>query len=182
VELIITIFIMGMILLIVNIILIAIMKSSVRSDTSIRLRQLVEFGFEVIERNAKSANPGSLCIVEKNDDNWECVNEVSGNAVRMTVLGSEDSVVFFVEDNDDGIGVLKAYWAGDTDETITYLTNSGEIDVEEFEVDISHDYSTGTHEIILRIVCDSITRLKGTDPLIDNMLRTATIVTKGKEL
>jgi prepilin-type N-terminal cleavage/methylation domain-containing protein len=186
IELIMTIFIMGMILLIINIVLIAIMKSSARSDTSIRLRQLVEFGFEVIERDAKSSNPGSVCIAQlhevSGEDVWECVDEVSGNAVKMTILGADSSVVFFVEDNDDGIGILKSYWTGDTDETTTYLTNSGEIDVESFEVDISHDYATGTHEIILRLVCDSITRLQGADPLVNDMLRTATIVTKGKEL
>lgn len=184
IELIMTITIMGMILFIINVILIAVMKSSVRSDTSIRLRQLIEFGFEVIERNAQSADLDSLCISEINSltGEWECTSEVSGEAVMLSVLGSTDDVVFFLEETEDEVGILKSYWSGDSTETTTFITNSGEIDVESFEVDIAHDYATGTHEIIVRIVCDSISRLEGAEPLVNDMLRTTTIVTKGKEV
>lgn len=183
IELIMTIAIMGMILFIINVILIAITKSSARSDATIRLRQLLEFGFEVIERNAQSADPDSICIAQYNEllDQWECSSEITGDAVRMSVLGSGGYVVFYLEETDDEIGILKSFWEDD-ESTVTFLTNSGEIDVESFEIDIAHDYSTGTHEMIVRIVCDSITRLEGAEPLVDDMLRTVNIVTKGKEV
>ncbi len=184
IELIMTIFIMGMMMLIINIVLIAILRSSARSDTSIRLRQLVEFGFEVIERNAKSSEPNSLCIAQYNEipDVWECTGEVSGDAIRMSVLGSDQIVVFYMDKNEEEIGVLKAFWTEGDEISEVFLTNSGELDVESFEVDLSHDYESGTHEIIIRILCDSITRLEAAEPLVNDMLRTVTIVTKGKEV
>lgn len=184
IELIMTIFIMGMMLLIINIVLIAILRSSARSDTSIRLRQLVEFGFEVIERNAKSAEPNSICISRYDEINeiWDCTGDVSGGAIKMSIMGSDQIVVFYVDENEDEVGVLKAFWTEGDETSEVFLTNSGELDVESFEVDLSHDYESGTHEIIVRILCDSIVRLEAAEPLVNDMMRTVTIVTKGKEV
>lgn len=192
VELLMSLVIMGMILFVINVVLISVLKSSARTDTMIRLDNYIETSYEIIERNVKSAEPSSLCIAEYNEtgEDWECNGEASGNAIMMNLLSDlKTTVVFYFEEDEDGTGILKSYWIKYNAQrevilpnTTTYLSNPSEIDVETFEVDIALNNNTGIHQVILRTLSDSIDMIGVDDPLINDMLRTANIVTRGKEI
>jgi prepilin-type N-terminal cleavage/methylation domain-containing protein len=191
IELIASMAIMGMILFVVNVVLISVMKSSARTDTTIRMGNYIETGFEIIERNVKSSEPSSLCIAEYNEaiPEWECTDEVTGDALMMNLLSDlKTTVIFYFEENENEVGILKSYWikynaSGDDESRIvTYLSSSSEIDVVEFQVDIAFDDNTGTNQVILRTLCDSIDSIGMDDPLVDDMLRSVTIVSRGSSI
>jgi len=195
VELLMSLAIMGMILFVINVILISVLKSSARTDTSVRMRRQIETGFEVIERNVKSASPSSICIARRSqNDVWECTNEISGDAVMMTIMSDiKASVVFYREEEEDPIfvldekiGVLSSHWiiytanGSSVDYTAdTYLTNLNEMSVEKFEVDLLSESKTGTFQVILRMISDSSDRIGTYNPLVNDMFSTINIVTKG---
>lgn len=192
IELIMSLAIMGMIIFVINVILISVIKSSARTDTKIRLGNYIETAYEIIERNVKSAEPSSICIADYNESEelWYCVKgETTGDALMMNLLSDlKTTVVFYYEKDENDVGILKSYWIkynsdGDiTSITTTYLSSPGEIDIETFEADVAVNYQSGIHQVILRTLSDSIDNIGIDDPLVNDMLRSVTIVTRGKEI
>jgi len=191
IELIVSMAIMGMILFVVNVVLISVMKSSARTDTMIRMGNYIETGFEIMERNVKSAEPSSLCIAEYSEagEVWECTGEESGDALMMNLLSDlKTTVIFYFEENEDEVGIMKSHWIkydanrDVVSESTTYLSSSSEIDIVTFEVDIALDNNSGTHQVIVRALSDSIDLVGVDDPLVDDMLRSATIVSRGSSI
>ena len=191
IELIVSMVIMGMILFVVNVVLISVMKTSARTDTTIRIGNYIESGFEIIERDVKSAEPSSLCIAKYSETRevWECTDVESGNALMMNLLSDlKTTVVFYFEETEDGIGILKSYWVkydanrDQVSETITFLTNSNEIDIETFEADIMVDNNSSVNQVILRTLSDSIPTSAVIFFLVNDLLRSVTIVSRGNAL
>jgi prepilin-type N-terminal cleavage/methylation domain-containing protein len=178
VEVLITMVILGMILLVVNLVLIAMIRVSYNTDVRIKMRQGIEFAFEVMRRNSKSTDPGTM-------------REGSGigtaDSLIFFIPGAEaEEVVFFLEQDIVGTennGVLKAVWTinGNVSRTVS-LTSPEEIDVKDFDVVVSDSKTGGTTEVVLTVTADSMNKRNSEEPLIENLVYQTTIVARYREI
>ena len=186
VDVIVTVFIMGTILLVVNVILISLVRVSYNTDTRIKVRQGLEFALEVTRRNSKSVEPGEISVVsnpacgDAGDPNCDAYPE----ALWMRLSESDSYVTFYVEmDSDaDDFGVLKAAWVRDEVESTVHLTSSADINVKSYDVDVIPDPESGTTEVLVTITAASAHMKSPTEPLIDNVIKQMTILTRNSEL
>lgn len=168
IEVVVTIFIMGMVLLIVNIVLISLIRVSYDTDSRMKIRQGVEFTLEVIRDNIKSSDPGTIPEVENEEELSFSLSE-SGEQVR------------FAYEELDEIGMIRVYW---DDGSYINLTSPEDIDVQPggFEIDAKRDFDSGTVEVIITIRADS-TRKKGNgEPVVKDFYKQISVVSKGQEL
>ena len=110
VEVLVTMVILSMILLVINMVLITMIRVSYNTDVRIKMRQGVEFAFEVMRRNVKSTDPGNLQKKEVSDG----VGIAEAVTFRLSG-GSGEQVVFYLEGNALGTdnNALTAVWSGD---------------------------------------------------------------------
>lgn len=159
----ITMFILGMILLLVNVVLISMIRVSYRTDAKIKVRQGTEFALEVIDRSVKSANPESITVDE--------------NVLDINFSESNMHVQFLKEDIED-VGVIKAVWGARE----LYLTSPSLMDVNEFTVSMISDPETGTRRVSINITADSIYKTSDNVPSVQGYHRQGDFVTSRSEI
>jgi prepilin-type N-terminal cleavage/methylation domain-containing protein len=176
VEVIITMFILGMILVVINMVLISMIRVSYNTDIRIKMRQGVEFAFEVMRRNAKSTDPGTLREVN---------TALDEPALQLQLPGRGETVRFYRETDgvhDTGNGVLVASWSLESESHKVYLTSPFEIDVKSFDVEVSNSDIYGSTEVFIVIVADSANKRNSGDPLIKDQTTQTTIISRYRKL
>lgn len=177
IEVLITVVIMGFILLVVNVVMIAIIRISYDTDARIKVRQGLEFSLEVMRRNVKSSDPGMIEII-----GWP-VDVPTGDALWLQIPESEETVTFYLEpDPVTNNGVLIAEWQGTAGTRTVFLTSPQDINVESFTISINPDPTSGTSEIVLTVLASSVQLRTPTQPLVDNVTKQATIITRYRDL
>jgi prepilin-type N-terminal cleavage/methylation domain-containing protein len=179
VEVLITMVILGMILLVINLVLIAMIRVSYNTDVRIKMRQGIEFAFEVMRRNAKSTDPGTMKMGSGNG--------TAGSLVLFLPSENGEEAVFFLEeDSETDNGVLKAAWTTETatgkEVRTVCLTSPDEIDVKDFDVVVSNSKAGGTTEVVLTVTADSMNRRNSGEPLIEDLVYQTTIVARYREI
>ena len=181
---IISVFVLGMILLVINVIMISLIRVSYTTDVRIKVRQGLEFAGEVMQRNVKSADPEGIEVID-----WPPAPATPINkALRFRITeGSMDSdVVFCVESDpdDEEIGVLMAKWTEDGVERIVYLTSPDEIDVdaEKFEISVTEYEESGIAEVLIDIYASSSLLEGADDPVVDTIFKQIRIIVRYNEI
>lgn len=168
IEVIITIFIMGMILLVINVVLIALIRTSYDTDARLETRQGIEFVFEVIRRDLKSANPATIEVSDS-------------DTLRLNLAESGQNITFSREvvDGVDGKGWIRADW-GNGD--YTNLTSVEYINIKSFDVVVNRNDISGTVEIVVTVEADSAHVKNSGDPVVKDFYKQTTIITRGQEI
>ncbi len=182
IEVMITVVIMGLILIMVNAVLIAMIRTSQETDARIKIRQGSEFSLEVIKRNVKSADAMGIEMWNLNEGG-ERIDCDTGPCDGFTAPLTDSSleVSFFMEDDDEEIGAIKAEWVdtGNGSTRALNLSSRAEFDVDEFYVEMSTDEQSGTTLVIVTVESDSISKKRGGDPVVDDYAKQISIVTRG---
>jgi prepilin-type N-terminal cleavage/methylation domain-containing protein len=196
IEMLVTIIILGMIILVVNMVLISIVRTSYNTDTRIHIRQGLEFALEVMKRSTKSAErikpiPNPACNTALPSDP-DCLWP---DALLVQLSDISNCVVFYVEE-DSGQGTLKAGWAEDsslceTNDTgtfsfVDYLTVPEEVGIDAqdasgqsgYRLSYEYDSASGTAEVSI-ILSASSTRENATgEPLIEHVTKQVVLITR----
>lgn len=159
VEVMITMFILGIIILIVNIVFISVVRVSYRIDARMKVRQNVEFSLEVIRRNIKSARTGSIevipnplegvagdCSVPVNRNLPDC--QSYPDALKLNIAESNKEMVLYVTyaGNDNDSGVIKVLIDGTRQ---MWLTSVDDVSIDRFEVQKQSLGAEGTEILVL---------------------------------
>jgi len=169
IEILITIFIMGMILLMVNVVLIALIRVAHDTDARLKTRQGVEFALEVIRRDVKSADPATIEVVDPADP----------DTLTLNLSQSGQSIIFSREVDVNDKGIIRADWGGGD---YTNLTSAEDIDITSFVVDVNQNDFSGTVEIIITVRANSARNKSGGEPVVKDLYKQITIITRGQEL
>lgn len=181
IEVIITIFIMGIIIMMVNVVLISVVRSSYDVDTRMNVRKNVESSLEIMKRYTKSSDPSSIELMawSQEDQTWlSCSGCASSNAIKFTISESGREVIFYLDQD----GTLKSYWPGSGD--VISLTSSYVVNIPEsgFTVNIARDEDSDAAKVFVTIVADSTRERSEGEPIVDDFYKQMTIVTRGEEL
>jgi prepilin-type N-terminal cleavage/methylation domain-containing protein len=175
IEVLITMVIMGFILVVVNMVLVSLIRVSYDTDVRMNVRQDIEFALELMRRDVKSADPtvwGASNLGKRS--NLDLVMAGSGEEVRFVCAGcSED---------DESIGVLKVIRGTGPDGRSLNLTSAEDTNVRSFNVELARDDFSGTVEILITIEADSVQTKTNEDPVVKDVYKQISIITKGQEL
>jgi prepilin-type N-terminal cleavage/methylation domain-containing protein len=168
IEVLITIVIMGTILIIVNAVLISLIRVSYDTDVRMGIRQEVEFALEVMQRDIKSADPVTL-------DNT--------GGLEMNLSGSGEPVVFQERTTVEGVTYLCVMWPkrGGSGRSV-YLTSPEMTDIEEFDITLHRNDFSGTVEVLVTIKADSVQKRVNGDPVVDDIYKQISIISRGQEI
>ncbi|MBN2100326.1 type II secretion system protein [Candidatus Dojkabacteria bacterium] len=182
IEVLLTIFIMGMILLLVNVILISLIRVSYDTDARMKVRQGVEFSLEVIRNNIKSASPATIRLKNAGSDVVECTttHDNPQDCELHMSLAEEGAEIVFSRIEEQGKGRLRATWTSSNQ--YINLTSLEDIDVKSVMFSSNRNDVTGTVEIIIIVQADSSKLRSGGDPIVEDFYKQATIITRGQEL
>ncbi|MDD3661536.1 MAG: prepilin-type N-terminal cleavage/methylation domain-containing protein [Candidatus Dojkabacteria bacterium] len=180
VEVLITVFVMGLILLIVNIIIVSLVRVSFDTDTRIQVRQGLDFALEVVRRNIKSGEPGYTCLVQ---NPVEDARDDFPNAIYLQMAEGSRAVVFFVRrDEETESGVLTARWSDGATSSDVMLTSPHEVTLTEYDVVVTPNPDTGTAEVIITLTASSVHRGATGNPLVSGVTKQEIILTRHAEL
>ena len=173
---------MGLILLVVNVVLVSLIKVSYDTDSRIKLREEMEFGLEVIRRNAKSSRPGSV-TVEEDLDELDGEKFHSDDKKLIMDLAEVDATVTFHLQGGKDDGYLVAEWTiGGNPGQVVVLTSSDDINVKDFHVTLAYNPNNGTTEITITMTADSVRRGAHGEALIKNSRKQSVIFTRHSEI
>lgn len=186
VEVMMTVFIMGLVLIMVNMVLLAMVRATVEADSRMKIRQGIDLSLEVMNRNIKSSEPQNMILQNRDGQGgWvECSMGQQCDRVVVALAESSWTVAFYMEEDGEEIGVVKAYWLNSLTgyEYISNLTSFTEMDVGRFDVQARRDLDSGTTEVVLTIEADSLGRRANGDPIVDDYYKQRIVVAKGMEI
>jgi prepilin-type N-terminal cleavage/methylation domain-containing protein len=174
IEVLITMVIMGFILVVVNMVLVSLIRVSYDTDVRMNVRQDIEFALELMRRDVKSADPTV----------WGASNVGKSSYLDLVMAGSGEEVSFVCANcnKDDDIGVLSVIRGTGPDGRRLNLTSAEDTDVQSFNVELARDDFSGTVEILITIEADSVQTKTNGDPVVKDVYKQISIITKGQEL
>lgn len=204
-EVLLTMIIMGMILLIVNVVMIAIIRTSYTTDTRIKMRQNMEFSVEVFRRTAKSSE--SVTIIPNPSTTVGCGVDFDDaaypfhEATQLMLEGGLDSVIFYVDQapSPSPISnckpVLKAMWNIGGNSHVVNLTSPSEVALQPdptsrcgisansgFDVSLTVDTRTRLTNIIMTLTADSAQEKSAGVPVVGCVVKQVSILRQPREL
>lgn len=185
IEVLITMFILGLIILVVNIVFIALVRVSYRVDVRMKVRQNIEFALEMVRRSTKSAKVDDLSIVGNPSSSCGSTPEPwcaqYSEALKMKISETSEYVTYFVEQEPGTeIMVLKASW--ENEGYTARITSDIDMTIDDFDLEIVDISETGGKEILVNMVASSVQMETTTEPLVSGVFKQEVIITRRGQL
>lgn len=188
IEVVMSIFVMGFVLMVINLVIISLVRISYDTDSRMRVRQGVEFALEVVRREIKSSDPASVDIQLNGQSVTSCtdredINNIVDCKLLLTLSESGEVLTFDVDELKTGkekVRYLKLDWS-DRGRT-THLTSTDDMNVKEVTYSLQRHPLSGSTELTITVLADSRMKRSNGDPVIQDFYKQAKIISRGTDL